>query len=119
MKPSNAVAKGKQFERELAKEIEQRLGGRAWRTPRSGGQWWEKADVRATGSIASRFHFEAKRQERVNLEEAYGQALRGAGTGKIPVVVVKRNRDMAMVYWKWDDFLTLLEELERKQQEDT
>ena len=119
MKPESAVSKGKSFERELAKEIEERLGGRVWRTPCSGGQWWEKADIAGKGNIlVDRFHIEAKRQERVNLEEAYGQALRGAGTGKVPIVVTRKSRDVSMVYMKWDDLLTLLEELQGKESTD-
>ena len=113
MKLESARAKGKDYERELAAEIEARLGGRAWRTPCSGAQWWNKADIGAKGNIiAERFHIEAKRQERVNLEEAYGQALRGAGTGKVPIVVTRKSRDVSMCYLKWDDLLTLLEELQ-------
>lgn len=112
MKRESAVSKGKQFERELSKEIEQRLGGRAWRSPSSGAMWYAKADVVCSGNVLQRFHIEAKRQERVNLEEAYGQALRGAGTDKVPIVVTRKSRDVSMVYMKWDDFLSLLEELQ-------
>jgi hypothetical protein len=104
--------KGSDYERELARDIEQYLGGRAWRSPSSGAMWYAKQDVVCTGNIASRFHIEAKRQERVNIEEAYGQALRGAGTDKIPVVVVRRNRDISMAYLKWVDLLTILAELQ-------
>lgn len=114
MKLESARAKGKEYECELAHEIEQRLGGRAWRSPSSGAMWYAKQDVVCAGNIMQRFHIEAKRQERVNLEEAYGQALRGAGTGKVPIVVTRKSRDVSMLYMKWDDFLTLLEELQRK-----
>ncbi len=115
MKKATSVSKGKSFERELAKEIEERLGGRAYRSPSSGAMWYAKQDVVAMGNIMSRFHIEAKRQERVNLEEAYGQALRGAGPEKIPLVITRRNRDISMVYLKWDDFLSLMEELQNAQ----
>jgi hypothetical protein len=115
MKLESAREKGKCYERELGKEIEQRLGGRAWRSPSSGAMWYAKQDVVCTGNIMQRFHIEAKRQERVNLEEAYGQALRGAGTGKVPIVVTRKSRDVSMVYMKWDDLLTLLEELQGKE----
>ena len=115
MKRESAVSKGKSFEREIAKDIEERLGGRAWRSPSSGAMWYAKQDVVCQGNIMQRFHLEAKRQERVNLEEAYGQALRGAGTGKIPLVVTRRSRDVAMVYLTWDDFLSLMEELQNAQ----
>jgi len=104
--------KGKDYERELAKEIEQRLGGRVWRSPSSGAMWYAKQDVVCQGNIMQRFHLEAKRQERVNLEDAFGQALRGAGQNKVPIVVTRKSRDVSMVYMKFDDFLTLLEELQ-------
>jgi hypothetical protein len=113
MAKNNSQKKGKDYERELAKEIEERLGGRVWRTPSSGGQWWEKADIAGKGNVlVDRFHIEAKRQERVNLEEAYGQALRGAGRDKIPLVVTRRSRDISMIYMTWDNFLSLMEELQ-------
>ena len=115
MKRESAVSKGKSFEREIAKDIEERLGGRAYRSPSSGAMWYAKADVNCQGNIMTRFHIEAKRQERVNLEDAYGQALRGAGTGKTPLVVTRRNRDVAMVYLTWEDFLSLMEELQNAQ----
>ena len=116
MKPENSVKKGKEFENEIAHQIEERLGGRAWRTPCSGAKWWQKADIAGKGNIVvERFHIEAKRQERVNLEDAYGQALRGAGPDKMPLVVTRRNRDISMVYMKWDDFLALMEELQNAQ----
>jgi len=113
MKRESAVSKGKSFERELAKEIEERLGGRAYRSPSSGAMWYAKGDVNCTGNIMQRFHIEAKRQERVNLEEAYGQALRGAGIDKIPLVITRRSRDISMVYLTWDNFLALMEELQQ------
>ena len=115
MKLESARSKGKGFERELAKEIEERLGGRAYRSPSSGAMWYAKQDVVCTGNIMQRFHIEAKRQERVNLEEAYGQALRGAETDKIPIVVTRRSRDISMVYMTWDNFLSLMEELQNAQ----
>ena len=115
MKSTGPRQKGVAFEREIAKDIEERLGGRAYRTPMSGARWFDKADVNCQGNIMTRFHIEAKRQERVNLEDAYGQALRGAGTGKTPLVVTRRNRDVAMVYLTWEDFLSLMEELQNAQ----
>jgi len=115
MKRESAVSKGKDFEREIAKDIEERLGGRAYRSPSSGAMWYAKADVECRGNVMTRFHIEAKRQERVNLEDAYGQALRGAGPEKMPLVVTRRNRDISMVYMKWDDFLALMEELQNAQ----
>jgi len=112
MKRESAVSKGKSFEREIAKEIEDRLGGRAYRSPSSGAMWYAKQDVVCQGNIMARFHIEAKRQERVNLEESYGQALRGAGTGKTPIVITRKSRDVSMVYLTLEDFLALMEELQ-------
>ena len=109
MTKQSARAKGKNFEREIAAEIERRLGGRAWRTPCSGALWWNKTDVTARGNIMSRFHIEAKRQERWALETWYNQALHGAVQNKIPIVVARRSHDKAMVYMTFDDFLTVLE----------
>ena len=107
--PKSVREKGKSFERELAAEIQRRLGGRAWRTPCSGSQWWNKADVTARDNIMSRFHIEAKRQEVFKLETWYNQALHGVQGGQIPMVVARKNRDKAMVYMTFDDFLTVLE----------
>jgi len=117
MKSKSAREKGKSFERELAQEIERRLGGRAWRTPCSGSLWWNKTDVTVRGNIMSRFHIEAKRQERWSLETWYSQALHAAQGDQIPIVVARRNRDVAMVYFKFDDFLTILEFWQRCEEE--
>jgi len=109
MKTASARAKGKSFEREVAAEIERRLGGRAWRTPTSGAMWWNKTDVTCRDNIMRRFHIEAKRQEKWSLETWYNQALRGAQGGQIPIVVARRSRDKTMVYMTFDDFLTVME----------
>ena len=110
----SAREKGKQFERELAKDIEQILGGRAWRTPCSGALWWNKADVNCRDNVMTRFHIEAKRQEKWSLDTWFGQAVRGTAEGKIPLVVVRRNREVPMIYMRWRDFLDLMKKLKSK-----
>ena len=109
MTPKAARTKGKNFEREIAKDIERRLGGRAWRTPCSGALWWNKTDVTTRDNIMGRFHIEAKRQERFRLDDWYSQALSAAAPGRIPLVIAKRNRDVPMVYMKYDDFMAVIE----------
>ncbi len=35
-----------------------------------------------------------------------------AEEGRIPLVVVRRNRDVPMVYMRWQDFLELMKDLQ-------
>ena len=117
MKPTSIRKKGKDYERELAKDIEYHLGGRAWRTPMSGAMWHNKADVNARYNIMERFHIEAKRQEKLNFHKAYSQSINGASNTKIPIVVCRRSNEPSMVFFKWDDFLSLMKEIQEKEDE--
>ncbi len=52
-------------------------------------------------------HGEVKRVERLNLTEAYAQAVLDAGEGEIPTVFHKRNRGEWMATLSLKDFLRL------------
>jgi Holliday junction resolvase len=53
------------------------------------------------------YHFEVKAVEKLNLHEAYAQALRDAGS-KVAVVAHKRNHGAWMVTMAANDWLTLM-----------
>lgn len=107
MKKESAVSKGKDFEREIAKDIEEYLGGRAYPSHSPGS-----SDVKCIGNILSRVHIECKRHEKIGLEQSYGQSLRAARGDEVPIVITRRTRDVSMVYMAWEDFLSLMEELQ-------
>lgn len=52
-------------------------------------------------------HCEIKRVERLNLHEAYNQAVRDANGLKIPAVFHRRNRGRWMVTLSLDDFMEI------------
>lgn len=52
-------------------------------------------------------HCEIKRVERLNLHEAYAQAVRDSGGLKIPAVFHRRNRGRWMVTLSLDDFMRI------------
>lgn len=52
-----------------------------------------------------RYHVECKRRERLNLHEAYAQAVRDAAADSVPVVIHRRNREGWMVTLSLSDFL--------------
>lgn len=62
-------------------------------------------------------HIEVKRVERLNLKQAYQQAVHDSkanGNNEIPVVFHRRSRQPWMVMLSADDFLTLIKKGERE-----
>ena len=57
-------------------------------------------------------HFEVKRREKLDIPAHCSQAKRDAGTGNIPVVAFRSNRQPWRVILDADDFLALLKERE-------
>lgn len=110
----NPQTKAKIGEREFAKLINEILECNARRTPQSGGMDFkgDLIDINPD-SIAYIFHWEVKRQEKLNIWIAYYQALRDSkGTGKIPVVAYRKNNTNWLISIDAKDFLNLLKELE-------
>ena len=97
----NSKAKGGRGERELAAELRS-YGYNAERGQQfQGGP--DSPDVKGLPGI----HIECKRVERLNLHEAYTQAVRDSGGLKIPAVFHRRNRGRWMVTLSLDDFMEI------------
>lgn len=97
----NSKAKGGRGERELAAELRS-YGYNAERGQQfQGGP--DSPDVKGLPGI----HIECKRVERLNLHEAYNQAVRDAKGLKIPAVFHRRNRGRWMVTLSLDDFMRI------------
>ena len=53
-------------------------------------------------------HWEVKNVERLNLRDAYAQAVRDAGEGKTPIVAHKKNNANFLVTLSAEDFLEIV-----------
>lgn len=109
-----AQAKGKQFERDVAKKVQSVLGIEMRRTP-SNERWKTRGgDVNPRNyfSIAGRFHWELKNQETWKILDWFKKASDDAEELRTPLVVVSRNREREYVFLTLDDFLRLLVELQ-------
>jgi len=109
-----SLSKGKRGELEFSKFLNKKLGTDYKRTPNSGGLDL-KGDILCVGNKMSRardYHFEIKRQEKLNIYKALEQATIDARDGKIPLVAFRRNNDKWKVCLYADDFLNILIELD-------
>lgn len=99
----NSKRKGSNGERELLHLLEAQ-GLTCHRNDQRyiGGK--ENPDISLTIN-GQRYHVECKRCERLNLHEAYAQAVRDAAADSVPVVVHRRNREGWMITLSLPNFL--------------
>jgi len=97
----NSKIKGRNGERELASELHT-YGYDAHRSQQfKGGP--DSPDVVGLPGI----HIECKRVEKLNIHDAYAQAVRDAAGQKIPAVFHRRNRGKWMVTMSLADFMEI------------
>lgn len=110
----NPKRKGNSGEREFAKIINKIFNVKYARTPNSGGLNI-KADIRRTylsrKSRVDDFHWEVKRQEKLNIYNAINQAIQDARL-LVPVVAHRRNNGDWLITMKAEDLLNLVKELD-------
>lgn len=81
-------AKGSRYERDLAEYFNEQCGISSHRTPLSGGGRKEAlADLCGTPGVA----IEAKRTEKININDYMQQAVKNCGSD-LPVVITRRNK---------------------------
>lgn len=102
----NSKQKGKKGEREWAKFCREQ-GYDVRRTQQYAGGMEESADCVGLPGI----HQEVKRVERLNILEAYEQAVRDS-KGGIPIVAHRKNNHKWMVTMSAEDWFTLYREWE-------
>lgn len=98
--------KGAAYERELARLFKEAMPGAEIRRGiqnRTGG---DAADVEGTGV----FHVEAKRGKLPNPRAALKQAIRDAKPGKVPIAVIRDDRQEAFTVIRLADFLKFIGE---------
>lgn len=110
MSPINSNRKGSNFERKIAKEINEMFGTNVRRTPNSGGLSI-KGDIIATSGTLSEYHWELKNQEKLNIWKALHQSRSDRGS-RIPLVVFTKNLEADYVALELGDFLNIVKELE-------
>jgi Holliday junction resolvase len=98
----NSRAKGANGERELAKKLRD-FGFSA----RRGQQFSGGADSPDVVCEELPFHWEVKRVDRLNIEDAMQQSERDCGEFKIPIVAHRRNNEEWKVTIRLDEFLSL------------
>jgi hypothetical protein len=112
---TNANRKGKDYERHIAKTINDKLDSHCRRTPNSGGLSI-KGDIIDTQGVMSRFHVECKKQERANVWKFMEQSRNDSGR-RIPLVVMSKNHEDDYVFIELDDFLNLVLEIQELKNE--
>ena len=109
----NSNQKGKRFEREVAKILNQKFDTNVRRTPQSGGMSikGDIIDINPDSPLYD-FHWECKNQEKLNIWKALAQARADKPMGKIPVVVMTRNFENNYACLELDDFLNLIKTIQ-------
>lgn len=106
----NSRDKGARYERHIA-EVLREHGYEAERgCQHSGGK--DSPDVKHN---MKGIHLECKAVEHLNLWNALAQSERDAGTNEIPIVVFKRNRSKDYVALSLEDFLKIVGESQKGQ----
>lgn len=98
--------KGARFELEVAHYLQAHGYSDAHRTAQHCGKTGDAGDVEGVGGL----HVECKHVEKLNLYNAYHQAVRDSdanGNGNIPVVIHKRNREETLVTLSLDNFIQI------------
>jgi len=113
MSGKSSQQKGKRFEREVAKQINNKFSTKVRRTPLSGGMDF-KGDIICIddSSIISEFSWECKNQEKLNIWKALQQSRNDEPQRTIPVVVFTKNNEKEYIALELEDFLNILKELE-------
>lgn len=99
-------AKGARFELEIAHYLQEHGYPEAHRTAQHCGKTGDAGDVEGV----PRLHIECKHVEKLNLYNAYHQAVRdnnAKNNGDIPIVVHKKNRETTLVSLSLDDFIKI------------
>lgn len=99
-------AKGARFELEIAHYFKEHGYPDAHRTAQHCGKTGDAGDIEGVEGL----HIECKHVEKLNLYNAYHQAVRdnnAKNNGDIPIVVHKKNRETVMVSLSLDDFMKI------------
>ena len=98
--------KGARFELEVEHYFQSNGYPEAHRTAQHCGKTGDAGDVEGVPNL----HIECKHVEKLNLYNAYHQAVRdnsAKNAGDIPIVIHKKNREAVMVSLSLDDFIKI------------
>jgi len=115
----NSQKKGKRFELSISKYLSKIFNSKISRTPNSGGLSL-KGDILCTddNSILSKFNWECKNQEKLNIWKALEQSRNDCiGSHKEPLVVFTKNFEKDYLACELETFVQLLLELEQLRNE--
>lgn len=109
----NSKDKGARYERQLASKLRD-YGYNARRTAQYCGNTGDAADIVGLPGI----HIEAKHQERIQIYEWMGQALRDSlKSSDKPAVFFRKNNSETLVCMRLDDWIELYREWEAGREE--
>ena len=107
MKAKSAIAKGKNFERLIAKIFAKAFNTNIRRTPGS-GNLDIKGDLRNLSGPLEEWVIECKKQEKINIWDCIHQSQRQAGSKKW-LLVFSRNREKEYVCLDLQDWIELIQ----------
>lgn len=106
MTPKSAKAKGLRLEKLIAKILrESGLDKQAKKQPRSGAFEGFEGDI----FTSLPYHFEAKNHEKWKPLEYYQQATSDCPQGKLPIVVMSRNREDMFAFLRFTDLVQIMQ----------
>ena len=111
--------KGKTYEREIAAKLSKFFNEEIRRTPAQ-EKWKSRGgdiNPRNPKSILSRFFIETKKREAWNILDWYKKAKDDSEIYRTPVVVCSKNQEEDYVFFRLDDFLKILLELDGYQKQ--
>lgn len=104
----NPMAKGKNYEREIAKKLSKAFNCNVRRAPNSGGLDI-KGDLRNLHGALERFVIECKKQEKINIWKCLQQTLDQASS-KVGLLIFSRNNEKDYACLELNDFIAILQE---------
>ena len=100
MKPKSAHAKGKKFEKEIAKKLG-KFFEYTYSRADSGSGKFQKEDITVPDNVP--LHIECKHHAKLNINTWWNQTIDGCPDSKYPVLIYKTNYQPAKVYMKLAD----------------
>lgn len=108
-KDMNSKQTGNWFEHQVAKLTRKKLGVKAAKDGRSGGNWYRQSDIIMADNLA---HIECKYQKQTQPHKWYEQARSGASFAQKPIVVfANEDHPELLAIMSYNDILDLFKEV--------
>ena len=110
MRPQSCKAKGRRLQQEIVADLLRTFPTLTSDDVRSTSMGANGEDVQLSSAARIQFPYsvEAKNQEKLNVWEAFAQAVANAPSNSEPLLVFKKNKTKAHVMLSWEAFLRLV-----------